>query len=268
VNTGGSTDDIEVYGEGFSAVYTTSRYTLFSQRLAKLALAVIRELGAPGNRLLDLACGAGAGSVVLAEAGFEVMGVDRSSVMLRYAEDLAQARGISLELHYGDMRSFSVDQQVDIVTCLFDALNYLLSEDDLAESFRRVAAALRPGGLFVFDMNTIHGLTTRWGTKDVVSTSRPSLFEVNQNRFDPETNVNTTTTTVFVRAENSDLFHRYTEVHRERGYAPSVVLELLERAGLTCVSVRGLADMYSGLTGGLEDLTETSGRMVIAARKS
>lgn len=261
------TEGDAVYGEGFSAVYTTSRYTVFSQRLAKLALSLIRDVGVPGNRLLDLACGAGAGSVVLARDGFDVVGVDRSPVMLRYAEELARTRGVSLELHQGEMQSFSIEGHVGVVTCLFDALNYLLSEDDLSAAFGQVAAALRSGGLFVFDMNTIHGLATRWGTKDVVSTNRPNLFEVNQNRFDPETNINSTTTTVFVRAEESDLFHRYSEVHRERGYPTPVIVKLLQDADLEPIAVHGLADMYSGLSGGLEDLTEESGRIVVASRR-
>lgn len=256
-----------VYGEGFSAVYTTSRYAVFSQRLAKLALSLIEKYRAPGTRLLDLACGAGAGTAVLSRAGFEVTGVDQSPVMLRYARDLAHSRGLSIDFQPGAMESFVVEGKFDVVTCLFDALNYLLTEQALSAAFARVAGALRPEGLFVFDMNTVHGLATRWGTKDVVSTNRPNLFEVNQNRFDADTEINTTTTTVFVRKEGSELFQRFTEVHCERGYPIPLLLNLLETAEFETIAALGLSEGYVGVSEGLAPLTPEAGRVVVVARR-
>lgn len=264
-------DRAEIYGEGFAAVYTTSRYTSFSRRLAKLALACIERHGAPGRALLDLACGAGVGSALLAEAGYDVTGVDASEVMLGAAAGLARDRGLTLRLHRQDLRAFALPGAVDVVTCLFDALNYLLSEDELAECFAAVARALCAGGLFVFDMNTPHGLATRWGTKDAVSTARADLFEVNQNRYDADTHINTTTTTVFVHdskaGDGEARFRRYTEVHRERGYTLETVLALLARAGLAPLSVEQLADGFQGLTQGLSPVTDEAGRVVICARR-
>src|SRR5215204_6082278 len=98
------------YGEGFAAVYAAPRYAVFSRRLARLALQIIEELGAPGTRLLDLACGAGAGSVVLAQAGYTVSGIDRSEIMVQRARELAAKSGLDLTLNVDDMRSFKSDQ--------------------------------------------------------------------------------------------------------------------------------------------------------------
>lgn len=258
----------ELYGEGFAAVYTTSRYAVFSQRLAKLALALLKEHGASGQELLDLACGAGAGTVLFAKAGYHVSAIDGSAVMIRYAKERAQAQGITLALcEQQDMRTFRLPHQVDVTTCLFDALNYLLEDDELAQVFASVARVLRPGGLFIFDMNTPHGLATRWGTKDVVATARPTVFEVNQNRYDADSRINTTTTTVFVREDSGNLFRRYVEVHRERGYPTHRIVELLAQAGLEVASLHALADMYQGLAGGLGPLTDDAGRVVVAARR-
>lgn len=262
-----ATSSGEIYGEGFSAVYNSDRYALFSQRLAKLALSLLEQQGCPGRELLDLACGAGAGTVLLAKAGFVVVGIDGSQTMLRCTTQRAEAAGIDIRLFRQDMRTLELSQQFDVVTCLFDALNYLLREDELAKLFVRIAALLRPQGLFVFDLNTLHGLATRWGTRDHVFTARPDLFEANQYRFQEETGINTVTTTLFVRQGTGDLFQRFTEVHRERGYPPETISGLLTAAGLDVISIQGLSDRFQGLSGGLQPLTEDAGRMMVLARR-
>lgn len=262
-----ATDGAELYGEGFAAVYASNRYALFSQRLAKLALALVDQHGAPGNELLDLACGPGAGSLVFVKAGYKVSGIDRSATMIDRAEQRAQDAGLELRLYRQEMQAFRLPSQVDVVTCLFDALNYATEEDELAAVFAGVAAALRPGGLFVFDMNTVHGLATRWGTRDLVSTARPDLVEVNQYRFRPDRGTNTVTTTIFVLQGGEGLFRRYTEVHRERGYPVQTVVDLITRAGLNVVSLQGLSDQSHGLAGRLQPLSDDAGRMVMVARR-
>jgi SAM-dependent methyltransferase len=257
----------EVYGEGFGAVYASSRYAAFSQRMAKLVLPLIAELKPPGRQLLDLACGAGAGSLVLAKAGYSVTGIDRSEVMLRHAREHAAKHGVTMELGAQDMRAFALPHQVDAVTCLFDALNYVVEEEDLVKVFHSVAKALRPTGVFVFDMNTADGLATRWGTRDVVFTNRAQIFEVNQSRFDSASGINTTTTTVFVREGAGELFRRYTEVHRERGYPVATITRMLQAADFEVASIYGLSDNEAA-GHGLQPLTPGAGRVVIAARRT
>ena len=258
----------EIYGEGFAAAFVTSRYSLFSRRLAKLALSLVEQHGAPGRVLLDLACGAGEGTVVLAKAGFDTIAIDGSPVMIRYAAQCAEQHGLAISVHRQDMRELSLDRQVDVVTCLFDSLNYLLDVDDLATVLGNVARVLRPGGLFIFDVNTPFGLATRWGTRDLVHTARDDVFEVNQNRYSADTGINNTTTTVFVRIDETGTYRRYTEVHRERGYSAETIAPLIRRAGLEVVSIQGLADSFEGIAKGLSPLDEQTGRIMAVARKA
>lgn len=263
-----------IYGAGFASVYSTSRYTTFSAKLAEVALSLLERHGAPGRNLLDLACGVGAGSTVFAEAGFEVIGVDGSEEMIRRAAQYARTHGVSVGFECQDMRKFRLARPVDAVCCMFDALNYLLSEDELARTFACVARALRPGGLFVFDMNTPHGLATRWGTRDILSTSRPDVVEINQHRYNPDNKTNSTITTIFVRAVEAagigspDLFRRYVEVHRERGYLTEELVNLMLQAGLTPLSIEGVADMTRGIKSGLEPVADDTGRLMVAARRA
>jgi hypothetical protein len=116
-------------------------------------------------------------------------------------------------------------------------------------------------------MNTADGLASRWGTRDVVFTNRAQVFEVNQSRFDPATGINTTTTTIFVREGAGELFRRYTELHRERGYPLATTTRLLEAAGFMVASMHGLAD-NEAVGQGLQPFTEGAGRVVIAARRN
>ena len=256
------------YGEGFAAVYAAPRYAVFSRRMARLALQIIEELGTPGRQLLDLACGAGAGSVVLAEAGYAVAGIDRSEIMVQHARALAAKRGLDLRLNVDDMRSFKSDRRFDVVTSLFDAINYVTEESDLAKVFHSVAAALSPAGLFIFDLNTASGLSTRWGTRDRVFTNRADVFEVNQSNFDEHSAVNTTVTTIFVREPDSQLFRRYTEIHKERAYSMAVLNRLLHEAGFAVERTYGVPDSVDGVPQRIDPDREDAGRVIIAARRA
>jgi SAM-dependent methyltransferase len=254
------------YGEGFAALYAGDRYALFSRRLATLALQLLARHGAPGHTLLDLACGAGAGTAVLAAAGYRVTGVDRSPAILVHARARLEKLGLSVRLEQQEMQTLSLPAQVDAVTCLFDALNYLLSTEELQAVFSRVAGVLRPNGLFVFDMNTIHGLAIRWGSKACVTTVRQHTVEVNSYQFEAERCLHTVRTKTFVRRGDTEAFERFDEVHQERGYPVETVTELLDGAGFAVVSTHGLHDQFQG-PAGLQPLTDGIGRMVVVARR-
>ena len=263
-----------LYGTGFAAVYGTSRYTVFSQYLAKLALSRLEQDGTPGKRLLDLACGVGAGTTIFAQAGYEVSGIDNSEVMIEQAKVRLHNLGVSAYLNQQDIRTFALPHSVDVVVSLFDSLNYLLEESDLAQTFACVCQVLPLGGMFVFDMNTAHGLATRWGTQDIISTNRADVFEVNRHRYNRETCINTTTTTIFVRNEGeaatkeAGCFHRYTEVHRQRGYPNETLTALLHQAGMEVLSMEEVAEVQMGCAGGLRPLTELAGRVMVVARRT
>ena len=76
-----------------------------------------------------------------------------------------RAAGRPITFIQADMRTFDTHKPVDAVTCLYASLNHLLGPSaDLTETFKRVAAHLRPGGVFVFDLNSEHAFQTLWRT--------------------------------------------------------------------------------------------------------
>ncbi|MDE2868899.1 MAG: class I SAM-dependent methyltransferase [Chloroflexota bacterium] len=119
------------------------------------------HVGRP-RRLIDLACGTGTHSVLQGHGGTRVIGVDLSPAMLRQAQ--IRAAGRSITFVQADMRTFDAHKPVDAVTCLYASLNHLLDPGDLTRTFTRVAAHLRPGGVFIFDLNSERAFQTLWRT--------------------------------------------------------------------------------------------------------
>jgi SAM-dependent methyltransferase len=102
----------------------------------------------------DLACGSGETALDLARRGVGVHAVDLSPEFCRIARRKARREGLRLNVLRADMRDFRLPGPVDLVTCEFAALNNLSSPRDLEKVFRSVSRVLRPGGVFLFDVNT------------------------------------------------------------------------------------------------------------------
>ncbi len=109
-------------------------------------------------RILDLCCGSGDLAAVLAARGYDVLGLDGSPRML----DRAQIAAPGARFRLADARTFVVEQPFDAVLCMYDSLNHLASLDELRQTFSQVYAALKPGGMFLFDLNTRDGFEVRF----------------------------------------------------------------------------------------------------------
>lgn len=213
---------------------------------------IFRRYGRRPRSILDLACGTGNITIPLAQKGFKMVGLDRSKEMLDQLESKAAARGI--ELVCADMREFRLSRPVDACICLFDSLNYLLEIEDIERCFSSVRSSLEPGGLFVFDMNTIYSLANYWD--DQVSIREfGDVYSIWQNRYDPARHISTLYLTLFVR--QGDGYKRVDEIHKERGYELSEIEAALSRAGFEKSS------MYQHLT--FDPPTPSTPRVMVVA---
>jgi SAM-dependent methyltransferase len=225
--------------EELAEIYERAGFTRFSRTMAPRVLELLRRYGGWGQevrRICDLACGTGEAAVYLAQRGYEVIGIDVSARMLAQARAKGEAAGVSVQWLQADARNFVLQRPVDAVTCMYDALNYMLTEEDLAAVFRCVRDCLAPGGLFLFDMNTRAGLAEEWGTGERVEAPDDDVMLIWQTSYDHETDVNTLVLTAFVR-QPGGLYRRIREVHRERGYPVAQVRRLLGDAGLEVLAV-------------------------------
>src|SRR6476469_8915642 len=113
--------------------------------------AIAIEHGLRGNRLLDVGCGTGKSFLPMLARGYEVTACDISPAMVL----LARERAGDASVLVADARDLPVLGRFDLVTSLDDALNYVLSDEELGMTFAGIAGNLRPGGIFVFDLTTI-----------------------------------------------------------------------------------------------------------------
>jgi SAM-dependent methyltransferase len=135
-----------VYDEGWSG---------FAFKYIELIREVLDERGLKSARVLDLACGTGTLAIELAKLGHTVQGIDISPEMIEIAR--AKSAGfprVSFDLQ--NMRDFQVKGKFDLITCAFDAINYLREPDDLKKMLGGIYKALRSHSFFIFDSNTHH----------------------------------------------------------------------------------------------------------------
>lgn len=185
--------------------------------------------------LLDLACGTGNMMLLLSEKGYRVVGVDLSEGMLGVARTKLVEAGHPAHLVLQDAAELSFGPVFDLTICLFDSLNYLLGADKLLGAFRGVYGALRPGGLFVFDLNTIRAL--RLNLFDQENLAQDDWLKYRWvSEYDSQSRICTVEMTYFVRQTgHAPLVFR--EVHRQMGYELAEVGELLEQAGFEVLAI-------------------------------
>lgn len=138
------------YARYYDLLYGDKDYAAETRYVAEL----ITRHCPNASTVLDLGCGTGKHAVELAKLGFSVHGVDISEPMLKLARQRSAGSGIATERiawSLGDVRSFRVPRQFDIVLAMFHVASYQATAEDLSRLFETAHAHLRPGGVFAFD---------------------------------------------------------------------------------------------------------------------
>lgn len=171
-----------LYTPGFAAFYDryfTGWVKDYSPRLVEY----LEETRGAERTVLDLCCGTGITAAAFAEAGWRVVGVDRSPGMLGIARERLAGRltGGQVELVEDDATRFALPAPVSTCVCLDGALNHLESTDQLRQCFERVHAALADGGQFVFDLFEVSHFM-HWNS--VSMTDQPDAIVVKRGVWD------------------------------------------------------------------------------------
>jgi SAM-dependent methyltransferase len=197
--------------------------------------AIAREHGLPGRRVLDVGCGTGKSLLPLVARGYDVTGCDLSPAMLAHAR--AKAPGVRLV--EADMRALPDLGRFDLVQCLDDALNYLTAEHDLSAALRGFRRALAPEGLALWDVNTLAMYRDAFARTWTIETPerfiawRGQVVDAVEAGGMAEARID-----VFERLGGT-CRARVSSVHRQRHWAPAVIVELASRAGLRMLDVLG-----------------------------
>lgn len=252
----------------FAAVYDTfmdeTPYEEWSAYLAKLLkeygsieLPEDENLRAEANCVLDLCCGTGVLTEMMAKMGYDMIGIDNSIEMLELAEERKNEMGSETLYLLQDMREFSLYGTVGAVISVCDSVNYLLYEEDLLTCFKLVNNYLYPKGLFIFDFNTVYKYEQIGDS--TIAENREDCSFIWENSYDPETEMNEYDLTLFVEEEESGLYEKFEEIHFQKGYTLDIMIDLVEAAGMEFVKAID-ADTH-------EEVTDESERIYVVARE-
>jgi SAM-dependent methyltransferase len=191
------------------------------------------EQGLTGNRLLDVACGTGKSFLPMIGRGFEVTACDISPAMVEIARAKA---GDRVRLSVADMRALPKFGEFDLICCLDDAVNYLLSTDELRRTLAGLRTNLAPTGLLMFDANTIQTYRTFFAEEVVVEREGRRLLW--HGHASPDQEPGTISAATFeVEPLDEGAPPIEPELHRQRHFPEAEVQAALAAAGLECLAV-------------------------------
>lgn len=226
-------EEMEIYG-GFAEVYDLFMDNIPYDTWYEYLHGLLLEQGIDQGIIVDLACGTGTITAMLAEDGYDMIGVDQSEEMLEFAREKCSETVLLLQQ---DIRKLDLYGSATAMICVCDGMNYLLEEGDLREVFRRVYTFLDYGGVFLFDLKTAHFYETVLGDRTIAE-NREDASLIWENEYDSDTGIHEYLITTYrLVDEEEDLFERAEELHRQRAYAQETIQGLLAEAGLTCKAV-------------------------------
>ncbi len=215
----------------FAEVYDMFMDNVPYEEWSRYLTELLKEYRIEEGVVCELGCGTGKMTRLLADAGYDMIGVDMSEDMLAIASMENPQQILYL---CQDMRELELYGTVAAVVSVCDSMNYLLEEDDLLEVFQRVNEYLEPGGVFLFDLNTIYKYETLLG-ETTICENRPEGSFIWENYYDAEEQINEYDLTLFIQ-EKENLYRKFEETHYQRGYSMEKIRTLLEEAGMEFVT--------------------------------
>ncbi len=219
--------------------------------------SLIKKFGkTDGKILLDLACGTGSISEVMAELGYDVIGVDNSDEMLGIAIEKKFDKGLNIQYLCQDMRKIDMFGTVDVTVCALDSINHLSSLNDVRKVFEGVAFFSEIGGLFIFDVNTLYK-HRRILADNTFTYETNNVYCIWENTLDAGTDEVRMHLEFFEREENG-MYSRSSDDFSEKAYSEEELEKLLEECGFELLAKYG-DDTY-------EAPADTTQRIVYTAR--
>lgn len=186
------------------------------------------------NLVLDLGCGTGTLTELLYHKGYDMIGVDFSQEMLNIALAKKEQSGSDILYLCQDMRELDLYSTIGTVISACDSVNYLLDEEEVIETFRLINNYLYPGGMFIFDFNTVYKYEQVIGDTTIAENREDCSF-IWDNFYHEEERINEYDLTIFVKEGKEGLFRKFTETHYQRGYTLEEMKAFVERAGMEFV---------------------------------
>lgn len=252
----------------FAAVYDTFMDNVPYEEWGEYIHGMLCKYGVEDGIVLDLGCGTGTMTEILAEYGYDMIGVDNSEDMLELAMEKRIESGHDILYLLQDMREFELYGTVRAVVSVCDSVNYVTEPGELEDVFRLVNNYLDPRGVFLFDFNTDYKYREIMGDCTIAEDRGECSF-IWDNYYYENEQINEYDLTLFIQEKNPDetqsdqmpqLYRKYKETHYQRGYTLKEIQVLLEKAGLV---FEAAYDVDSK-----EEPSDTSERICVIARES
>lgn len=243
---------------GFAQVYDLFMDNIPYEIWGQYVIDLLKDYNIEEGLILDLGCGTGGITQVLARSGFDLIGVDCSEDMLEIARQKMEDGGLDILYLLQDMREFELYGTVAAVVSICDSMNYLTEHEDLVSVLKLVNNYLDPGGIFIFDINTIYKYECVLGESTIAENRDQGSF-IWENFYDPEEKINEYDLTLYIREEDNR-YRRFEETHYQRAYSLEEIRQAVDQAGMEFVAV------YDAFT--KEAARADSQRLYIIARES
>lgn len=226
---------MEAYS-GFAEIYDLFMDNIPYEDWAQYLTGLLKEYGIRDGLVLDLGCGTGSMTELLAAAGYDMIGIDRSAEMLEAAAEKKERSGHDILYLCQDMREFELYGTVRAIVSVCDSMNYILEEKEFLEILSLAARNyLDYGGLFIFDLNTEYKYREMLGERTIAENRDEGSF-IWENYYDEEEQINEYDLTLFIR-EESGYYRKYEETHYQRAYTLDAVRSFVERSGLKLLHI-------------------------------
>ena len=227
--------------ENFARVYDTFMDNVPYEEWSGYLIGLLKKEKIEDRLVLELGCGTGSMTQLLSAAGYDMIGVDNSEDMLEIAMEKKAESGLDILYLLQDMREFELYGTVRAVVSVCDSINYITEEEDLLQVFRLVNNYLDPGGIFIFDMNTVYKYQELLGDITIAENREDCSF-IWENTYYEEEQINEYDLTLFLQQEDG-LYRKYEETHYQRAFELDTIKKLLKRAGMKLEAVYGAFTM-------------------------
>ncbi len=226
---------MDAYTE-FAKVYDLFMDNIPYEEWGAYLKGLLHENGVDDGLVLELGCGTGTMTEILAEAGYDMIGVDQSEEMLEEAARKREESGHEILYLCQDMREFELYGTVRAIVCVCDSMNYILEEEEVLGILTSAARNyLDYGGLFIFDLNTEYKYKEILGEQTIAENREESSF-IWENYYDEDSHINEYNLTLFIK-EHGDHYRKYEETHYQKSYSLDTIRKLVEMSGLELLHI-------------------------------
>lgn len=225
----------------FASVYDTFMDDVPYEEWGEYLHGLLKEYGINDGLVLDLGCGTGTMTELLADLGYDMIGVDNSADMLEIALEKKVESGHDILYLLQDMRGFELYGTVRAIISICDSVNYITEPDELRRVFFWVNNYLDTDGVFIFDFNTEYKYREVLGDTTIAENREACSF-IWDNYYYEEEQINEYELSLFIKDQESstggaEIYRRYQETHFQRGYTLEEMLELVKTSGLKLLAV-------------------------------